>query len=62
MRLTAFVAVVCGAATLAAVWAFELSFERALLLAPVLVVGGATVAGLLLLWSKALVSTLRGDE
>jgi hypothetical protein len=55
-----FLVVVCTAVTLAAVWAFELSWERVFLLAPVLVVGGAAVAGLALVWTRALRESLRG--
>jgi hypothetical protein len=36
----------------AAVWLTDLSFERAVLLAPVLVIGVAAVAGLLVFWSR----------
>jgi len=34
------------------VWVTDLSFERAILLAPVLVIGLAAVAGLLVFWSR----------
>jgi hypothetical protein len=34
------------------VWLTELSFERAILLAPVLVIGVAAVAGLIVFWSR----------
>ena len=37
---------------LLAVWVTDLSFERAVLLAPVLVLGGAALAGLLVFWGK----------
>ena len=37
---------------LLAVWLTDLSFERAALLAPVLVVGVAAAAGLLVLWGR----------
>jgi hypothetical protein len=56
----AFLVLVCTAVTLAAIWAFELSFERVLLLAPVLVVGGAAIAGLALVWARAFVDSVRG--
>lgn len=52
--------VVCTAVTLAAVWAFELSLERVLLLAPVLIVGGAAIAGLAMVWTRAARESLRG--
>jgi len=41
-----------GALVLLAVWLTDLSFERAALLAPVLVVGVAAAAGLLVLWGR----------
>ena len=56
----AFLVAVCTAVTLAAVWAFELSWERVFLLAPVLVVGGAAIAGLALVWTRAFVTSMRG--
>jgi hypothetical protein len=56
----AFPVLVCAAVTVAAVWAFELSWERAFLLAPVLIVGGAAIAGLALVWSRAFRESLRG--
>jgi hypothetical protein len=56
----AFLVFVCAAVTVAAVWAFELSLERVLLLAPVLIVGGAAIAGLALVWARALRESLRG--
>jgi hypothetical protein len=41
-----------GVVVLLAVWLTDLSFERAALLAPVLVVGVAAVAGLFVLWGR----------
>jgi hypothetical protein len=41
-----------GALVLLAVWLTDLSFERAALLAPVLVIGVAAAAGLLVLWGR----------
>ena len=41
-----------GAVVLLVVWLTDLSFERAALLAPVLVVGVAAAAGLLVLWGR----------
>ena len=43
---------VVGVLVLLAVWLTDLSFERAALLAPVLVVGVAAAAGLLVLWGR----------
>jgi hypothetical protein len=40
------------ALVLLSAWIFELPLERAALLAPVLVVGFAVVAGLLVLWGR----------
>ena len=40
------------ALVLLAAWAFELPLERAALLAPVLVVGVAAIAGLFVLWGR----------
>jgi hypothetical protein len=56
----AFLVLVCAAVTLAAVWAFKLSWERAALLAPVLIVGGAAIAGLALVWARAFLENVRG--
>jgi hypothetical protein len=41
------------------VWLTELSFERAILLAPVLVIGVAAVAGLIVFWSRVGWESLR---
>ena len=51
---------VCTVVTLGAVWAFELSWERVALLAPVLIVGGAAIAGLMLVWTRAFIESMRG--
>jgi uncharacterized membrane protein YidH (DUF202 family) len=40
------------AVVLVAVWVSDLSFERAVLLAPVLVIGLAAVAGLVVFWGR----------
>jgi hypothetical protein len=55
----AFLVLVCLTVTLTAVWAFELSWERVVLLAPVLIVGGAAIAGLTLVWARAFRESLR---
>jgi hypothetical protein len=41
------------------VWLTELSFERAALLAPVLVIGVAAVAGLVVFWGRVGLDSLR---
>ena len=41
------------------VWLSELSFERAVLLAPVLVIGLAAVAGLSVFWGRVAFDSLR---
>ena len=48
-----------GMLVLLAVWLTDLSFERAALLAPVLVLGLAAVAGLLVLWGRVAWQQLR---
>jgi hypothetical protein len=50
-RLAAASAAVTGLVVLT-VWVTDLSFERAVLLAPVLVVGLAAVAGLFVFWGR----------
>lgn len=40
-------------------WALSWPFEKAVFLAPVIVVGGAAAVGLLLLWGKVAASSLR---
>jgi hypothetical protein len=49
----------CVLAALATAWLFELSTEHVLVLAPVIVVGTGAVVGLLLLWTKAALHSLR---
>jgi hypothetical protein len=50
-RLTA-ASVVVTLLVLVTVWISDLSFQRAVLLAPVLVIGLAAVAGLLVFWGR----------
>ena len=40
-------------------WALAWPFEKAVSLAPVIVVGGAAAVGLMLLWGKVALSSLR---
>jgi hypothetical protein len=47
------------AVVVAAVWLTNLSFQRAILLAPVLVVGAAALAGLVVFWGRVGWESLR---
>ena len=50
------------AIVVAAVWVTDLSFERAILLAPVLVVGVGAAAGLVVFWSRVGWESLRASK
>lgn len=50
--------VVVGLVALTA-WALSWSFQKAVTLAPVIVIGGAAVAALVLLWGKVAIGQLR---
>ena len=52
-------AVACAALVAGAAWWFELSFERAALLAPVIVLCFGAAVGLALLWTKVVLDSLR---
>ncbi len=52
----------CVLAAFGVAWLFELSTENVLVLAPVIVVGTAAVAGLVLLWIRAARDSLRGSK
>jgi len=58
IRYPAALAVVLVLVALTA-WALSWPFEKAVYLAPVIVVGGAAAAGLLLLWGKIALNSLR---
>ena len=58
LRYPAALAVVLALVALTA-WAFAWPFEKAVYLAPVIVVGGAAAVGLVLLWGKVALSSLR---
>jgi predicted neutral ceramidase superfamily lipid hydrolase len=58
IRIAAALAVVFALVASTA-WAMAWPLERAIYLAPVIVVGVAAVAGLLLLWGKVALSSLR---
>ena len=57
-RIPAAVAVVLGLVALTA-WALSWPLEKAVYLAPVIVVGGAAIVGLVLLWGKVAWGQLR---
>ncbi|HEU5405250.1 MAG TPA: hypothetical protein VFU52_04140 [Gaiellaceae bacterium] len=61
MRVLRYLAALAGVLGLVALTAFMLSwpFEKAVLLAPVIVVGGAAAVGLVLLWGKVALNSLR---
>ena len=50
----------CILVALATAWLFELSTEHVLVLAPVIVLGTAAIVGLLLLWTKMALGSIRG--
>jgi hypothetical protein len=56
----AFAATACMVAATA--WAFGWPLERAVYLAPVIVVGFAAAAGLLILWTKVAIQALRESK
>jgi divalent metal cation (Fe/Co/Zn/Cd) transporter len=61
LRLSvAFLAVACMVAATA--WAFGWPLERAIYLAPVIVVGFAAAAGLLILWGKVALQALQESK
>jgi hypothetical protein len=61
MRLLRYLAALAAVLALVALTAWLLSwpFERAVFLAPVIVVGGAAAVGLVLLWGKIALNSLR---
>jgi hypothetical protein len=58
LRYPAALAVILALVALTA-WALSWPFERAVFLAPVIVVGGAAAVGLVLLWGKIALHSLR---
>jgi hypothetical protein len=52
----------CVLSALVTAWFFELSAERVLLLAPVIVFGTAAVVGLVLVWTRAAMDSLRRSK
>ena len=61
MRALRYLAALAAVLVLVAVtaWALSWPFEKAVFLAPVIVVGGAAAVGLLLLWGKVAATSLR---
>jgi uncharacterized membrane protein len=61
MRLLRYAAALVGVLGLVALtaWALSWPFEKAVYLAPVIVVGGLAAVGLLLLWGKIALDSLR---
>jgi uncharacterized membrane protein len=61
MRVLRYFAALAGVVALVAVtaWALSWPFEKAVYLAPVIVIGGAAAVGLLLLWGKIALNSLR---
>ncbi|HEX4325009.1 MAG TPA: hypothetical protein VHZ77_10310 [Gaiellaceae bacterium] len=58
LRYPAALAVVLGLVALTA-WALAWPFEKAAYLAPIIVIGGAAAVGLVLLWGKIALDSLR---
>ena len=58
LRYPVALAAVLGLVSLTA-WALSWPFEKAVSLAPVIVVGGAAAVGLVLLWGKVALNSLR---
>jgi hypothetical protein len=62
MRASLLSGLVVAGLVLLVVWLFDIRFERAAVLAPVLVVIGGAVAGLVVLWTKVGWESLRRRE
>lgn len=60
VRLTVLSAAACAGLTALAAWLFEWSFERAVALAPVVVVVAGLTAALFVLWTRIVVDAIRG--
>jgi len=61
LRYPAALAVILALVALTA-WALAWPFEKAVYLAPVIVIGGAAAVGLVLLWGKIALSSLRESQ
>ena len=58
-RVFALPLAVCAVVTAVLVWTLELSLERTLVLAPVIVLTSAAIAGLIVIWVRAAADTVR---
>ena len=61
-RAAALSALVTGGLVALAAWLLELTLERAVLLAPVLVLGAGALVGLGILWTRVALESLRGQR
>jgi hypothetical protein len=59
LRAAALSAIVTAALVLLAAWLLEVPLERAAVLAPVVIVAAAAVAGLAVFWARAAADSLR---
>ena len=59
-RALAISAVVCTVLVLGSAWLFQWPLEKALVLAPVIVVVAGATVGLFLLWAKVIRDSVRG--
>ena len=62
LRLALLSTLVCAALTAGVVLAFDLSVERAILLAPAFVVGAGLLAGVFVLLGRAAADSFRGTR
>jgi hypothetical protein len=64
MRMIRYPAALAAVLALVALtaWALSWPFEKAVTLAPVIVVGGAAAVGLILLWGKVALNALRESQ
>ena len=53
---------ILAAVGLGAAWLLELTWERAIYLAPVLVICSIAITALIVLWAKVIVETVRGSR
>jgi hypothetical protein len=60
VRAMAVSLVVCAAVTVLAAVLFDLSWQRAILLAPAIVIAFGAIAGLIVLWTRVALQDIRG--